>query len=154
MFNFQFWFKSTLPRAIRAAIATGLVLACLIPLPSLAADHTRISTGKDLYEACKVLSEFALNPEGRTPRLGLYCRKFIGGYFTSLKFAKGDGDTKTVLGPPIYANDCHGFDGPRSYDQLAGQIVRTGEWHPELMGLPAVELAQKAFGTAMPCPGN
>ncbi|MFZ3032587.1 MAG: hypothetical protein WA138_01045 [Parvibaculum sp.] len=152
MFNFRFRSKFILTRCIRGTLATGFVLACLASTVEVGASQPRISTGKDLYEACKVLNDFALNPQGRTPRLGLYCRKFIGGYFTSLKFARGEGDVKSTMTPPIYGNDCVGFDGPRSYDQLAGQVVRSGEWHPELMGLPAVELAEKAFGTSAPCP--
>ena len=152
MFNFRFRFKSILTRTIRGTLVTGFVLAGVASSTGAALGQPRISTGKDLYEACKVLSDFALNPQGRTPRLGLYCRKFISGYFTSMKLARGEGEMTTTQGPPIYENDCVGFDGPRSYDQLAAQIVRSGEWHPELMGLPAIKLIEKAFEMSLPCP--
>jgi len=152
MFNFRFGYKSILTRAVRGAFVTGLVLIGIVSLTDVASSRPRITTGKDLYEACKVLSDFAMNPEGRTPRQGLYCRKFIGGYFTSMKLAKGEGRVTTTQGPPIYQDDCVGFDGPRSYNQLAAQIVRSGEWHPELMGLPAIQLIAKAFEMRSPCP--
>lgn len=100
MFNFHFFAQATLPHALRGAIVTGFVLACLASPASFAAGHVRISTGKDLYEACKVLSDFSLNPEGRTPQPGLYCRKYIGGYFTSLKYGRGEGATRSSLGAP------------------------------------------------------
>ena len=152
MFNFRFGFKSILTRTTRGAFVTVFVLVGIVSLTDVASSQPRISTGKDLYEACKVLADFALNPEGPTPRQGLYCRKFIGGYFTSMKYAKGEGDVTTMQGPPIYESDCVGFDGPRSYDQLAAQIVRSGDWHPELMGLPAIQLIEKAFEMKSPCP--
>lgn len=152
MFNFRFRFKTILTRTIRGTLVTGFVLASFASSTNAALGQPRITTGKDLYEACKVLADFALNPQGRTPRQGLYCRKFIGGYFTSMKLAKGEGEVTTMEGPPIHESDCVGFDGPRSYDQLAAQIVRSGDWHPELMGLPAIQLIEKAFELKSPCP--
>ena len=152
MFNFRFRSKSILTCTTRGALVTVFVLVSIVSLTEVASSQPRISTGKDLYEACKVLADYALNPEGRTPRQGLYCRQFIGGYFTSMKLAKGEGEVTTMEGPPIHESDCVGFEGPRSYDQLAAQIVRSGEWHPELMGLPAIQLIAKAFEMKSPCP--
>ncbi|MDO8289766.1 MAG: Rap1a/Tai family immunity protein [Parvibaculum sp.] len=115
------------------------------------ASPARISTGKDLYEACKQLSEFALNPQGPTPRRALYCRQFLSGYFTSLKYMNGNEAANEVQGIPVYAQDCLMLKGPRSYDQLANQVVHHGEWHPELMGKPAMELVELTFGGKPPC---
>lgn len=136
----------------RSAAMAGLVLVFLAPTTNIAEGRTRISNGQDLYEACKTLNEFMLNPDGRTPRLGLYCQQYISGYFTSLRIMQDGDNTQSVTGPPIHATDCIGFDGPRSYGQLAGKIVRSGEWHPELMKAPAYKLAQQAFDAMPPCP--
>jgi len=119
-----------------------------------AAAGTRISTGKDLYEACKVLSEFGLNPQGPTPRQGLYCRQFIAGYFSSIKYMAGDETADPVAALPNPDRDCISFTGPRTYEQLAGKVVRSAEWHPELLGLPAVELVRNAFGGLPECPAR
>ncbi len=144
--------KSLAARIGRGVAMVGLVLIAIAPTVNLAESRTRISNGKDLYEACKVLNEFMLNPEGPTPRLGLYCRQYILGYFTSLQMAQDASDAKSVTGPPIHATECFGFDGLRTYGQLAGKIIRSSEWHPELMKAPAYELARSAFGTTPPCP--
>lgn len=144
--------KSVAARVGRWVAMVGLVLAAIASTAEVAAGRTRISNGQDLYEACKVLSDFALNPEGPTPRLGLYCRQYISGYFTSLRIAQDGDDAQSVTGPPIHPTDCFGFDGSRTYGQLADKIVHSGEWHPELMKAPAYELAKSAFGLTPPCP--
>ncbi len=111
----------------------------------------RISTGLDLYDACKVLVDYGLTHEGPTPRRGLYCRQYIAGYFATIKYVDEDDGAKAALGVPFYAPDCIDITGPRSYEQLAAKVVRNGEWHPELMGQPAIKLVQRAFGAAPPC---
>ena len=61
------------------------------------------------------------------------------------------------VGKGIYAPSgqdpyvCLNLDGPRSYDQLARQIVRTGEWNPHLLDGAAINLANKAFSDRPPC---
>jgi len=127
-----------------------VIIAVLLYSPANAAP-SRISSGQDLYNACKVLSDFALNREGPTPRQGLYCRRFLSGYFTSLKYMNGMAGTDSVQGVPVYTKDCIALTGPHSYDQLAADIVRHGEWHPELMGRPAMELVKVTFGGRPPC---
>lgn len=133
-------------------IATSISILLTISLvTNVKAANTRISTGKDLYEACKVLSEFALNPQGRTPKQGLYCRQYLSGYFTSLRYrTQGSGDGN-VTGAPIFEADCITISGPRSYEQLANRVVVNSEWHPELMGEPAVRLVEAVFGGRPPC---
>lgn len=117
----------------------------------VSASGPRISTGLDLYEACKALVDYGLQREGPTPRRGLYCKQYIAGYFATIKYVDEDNDAKAALGVPLYAPDCIDITGPRSYEQLAAKVVRNGEWHPELMGQPAIELVQRAFGAAPPC---
>tara|TARA_R110000868_G_scaffold147278_3_gene368668 strand:- start:2767 stop:3252 length:486 start_codon:yes stop_codon:yes gene_type:complete len=139
------WFHPAMP----------IALALTICISSAAnASGIRISTGKDLYEACKVLSEFGLNPQGPTPKKGLYCRQFIAGYFSSIKYMAGDETADPVAALPNPERDCISFTGPRTYEQLAGKVVRSAEWHPELMGLPAVELVRNAFGGLPECPAR
>lgn len=137
------------PYAALAILAAALTI--MTGTDGFASDRPRISTGQDLYEACKVLTDYGLNPEGPTPRRGLYCRQFIAGYFATLKYVHDDDKAKEALGVPLYAPDCIDITGPRSYAQLAEKVVRSGEWHPELMGRPAVELVRSAFGSSPPC---
>lgn len=115
------------------------------------ASGPRISTGLDLYQACKVLVDYGLKREGPTPRPGLYCRQYIAGYFATVKYVNEDDGAKAALGVPLYAPDCIDISGPRSFEQLAAKVMRNGEWHPELMERPAIELVQRAFGAAPPC---
>lgn len=143
------------PNVTRHAPAL-MLCALMIAFPGAPATRgeaspARISTGKDLYEACKQLSEFALNPQGPTPRQALYCRQFLSGYFTSLKYMNGNEAANEVRGVPVYAQDCLMLKGPRSYDQLANQVVHHAEWHPELMAKPAMDLVEVTFGGKPPC---
>lgn len=135
----------------RSAMPIALALTILVSSAASAAG-VRISTGKDLYEACKILSDFGVNPQGPTPRQGLYCRQFIAGYFSSIKYMAGDETADPVAALPNPDRDCISFSGPRTYEQLAGKVVRSAEWHPELLGQPAVELVRSAFGGMPECP--
>jgi hypothetical protein len=111
----------------------------------------RISTGQDLYEACKVLAEYSLNPVGPTPRPGIRCRQYIEGYFASMKYVHDDNDAQKALGLPLYSYDCVQIAGPHSYDQLAADVIHHAEWNPSLLPEPAIRLAQVAFGSKPPC---
>ena len=115
------------------------------------ASTSRISSGQDLFNACKVLSEFALNPQGPTPRQALYCRQFLSGYFTSLRYTNGMTADDQVQGTPVYTGNCIALSGPRSFDQLASDVVHHGEWHPDLLKKPAMELVEVTFGGRPPC---
>src|SRR3546814_326533 len=80
-----------------------------------AATGPRISTGLDLYQACKALVDYGLTREGPTPRQGLYCRQYIAGYFATVKYVNEDDGAKAALGVPLYAPACIDISGPRSY---------------------------------------
>ncbi|MBI1261353.1 MAG: hypothetical protein GC184_06485 [Rhizobiales bacterium] len=137
-------------RAINACLLI-LVLATVC-VPTGAQARSRIETGNDLLAACRVLSEHSLNPQSPTPREALYCRKYIAGYFATLKYLHDEEDARRVLGSKVqdpYA--CVDIRSPQSYAQLATQIVRTGEWNPQLLDEPALALAQKTFGDNPPC---
>lgn len=134
----------------RAAFA--VVLAALTMTPPAEADaRARISTGQELYEACRTLAEHKLDSDAPTPRRALYCRQFIEGYFRSAKYIREDEKARAALGLPVAPTECEPMVGPNSYDQLADRIVRNAEWHPELLGEPAVRLARMAFGDKPPC---
>lgn len=112
----------------------------------------RIETGRDLSDACAVLAEWSLDPEPPSPRLARYCRQYLTGYFESLRVLHDNHDGKGVYGPSgddPYA--CLNLDGPRTFGQLARQIVRTGEWNPALLDGEAHALAHKAFADRPPC---
>lgn len=134
----------------RGAFAVVLAALTMTP-PGEASARARISTGQELYEACRTLAEHKLDPHGPTPRRALYCRQFIEGYFRSAKYIREDEKARKTLGLPTAPTDCEPMIGPSSYDQLAGKIVRNAEWHPELLGEPAVRLARAAFGDKPPC---
>lgn len=138
-----------------AALIFGL---CMLAPPVLlaAAGETqarvRIETGRDLQDACAALARHHLAPQTPTPRDALFCRQFLMGYFGSLRYLHDDERLKRTFDAP--SSDpllCINIDGPRSYDQLAQQVVRTGEWNPQLMDEPAVKLAQKTFSDRPPC---
>lgn len=110
----------------------------------------RISSGRDLYDACQALAAHALNPQGAVPRAGLYCRQYIEGYFAAIKYVQENDDAQKVLGVPP-EGDCLRLSGTRSFDQLAAQVIRTAEWNPPLLDRPAIHLARKTFGSRPPC---
>lgn len=151
-------FRSARPRD-RSGIAASSAVQALLMAGALTfgmatqgqASGPRISTGQDLYEACKVLTHFALNPQGPTPRQGLYCRQYLAGYFASARYMRSNEGPSTVLGPPIFETECIALEGQRSYEQLADRVVLNGEWHPELMAQPAIKLVQTTFGDVPPC---
>ncbi|HAC60436.1 Rap1a/Tai family immunity protein [Parvibaculum sp.] len=145
---------ATVPRGgkFRAvALIFGLFGAvCLAPGPAEA--RVRIETGHDLKEACAVLAEWSLAPEPPTPRLARFCRQYLTGYFESLRVLHDDHDGKGVYAPAgddPYA--CLNLDGPRTFGQLARQVVRTAEWNPDLLDGGAYDLAHKAFADRPPC---
>ncbi len=134
----------------RPAFLLALAVLTLTP-PAPASARARISTGQELYDACRTLAEYKLDPRGPTPRRGLYCQQFIEGYFRAAKYIREDEKARKALGLPPAPTDCEPMIGPNSYDQLAAKIVRNAEWHPELLGEPAVRLARAAFGDKPPC---
>lgn len=112
----------------------------------------RIETGRDLHTACAALAEHALDPEKQMPAQARYCRQYVSGYFESLRHLHNENPGKGIYAPSgrdPYA--CLNLDGPRSYDQLARQIVRTGDWNPQLLDGDAILLIRKAFSDNPPC---
>lgn len=134
-----------------AAVAGGvaLVVAATTPAPA----PVRIATGQDLYDACKLSVEFRVRPTSeRTPPGARYCRQYLDGYFGSLD-ALHQHEQAHKVHPHDEADriQCARIPQSASFDQLEQQIVRYGDWHPELMDRPAVELIMGAFDTLDPC---
>ncbi|NIJ42498.1 hypothetical protein FHS78_002800 [Parvibaculum indicum] len=147
-----------LSRARIILMGLGLAFAIALPLTSFVPTseaRPRISTGRELYAACKALAAWHLNPVGHTPIPARNCRQYIVNYFTVIHYLHTDEAAKKVFGNSAkdpYA--CLNLDGPRSYDQLAARIVRTAEWHPELMDTDAVKLMSRTFLDRPPCTDN
>lgn len=129
---------------------SGLMLLSGLVTPAQA--RQRIDTGHDLLAACRVLSEHGLTPDAPTPKEGLYCRQYISGYFSTLKYLHDEEEARKVLGDKAsdpYA--CIDIHSSQTYTQLATQVVHTGEWNPQILDEPAIKLAQKTFGDRPPC---
>ena len=141
------------PRRARFRAVALIFVLCATGLPPGPADaRMRIETGRELRDACAVLAEWSLNPEPPTPRLARYCRQYLTGYFESLRALHNDHDGKGVYAPSgddPYA--CLNLDGPRTFEQLAGQIVRIADWNPDLLDGEAYALAHKTFADRPPC---
>ncbi|MBX3505207.1 MAG: hypothetical protein KF895_06970 [Parvibaculum sp.] len=119
-------------------------------LPSDA--RVRIATGADLHAACSALAEHALDPGRPMPKEARYCKQYLAGYFETLRHRHEAHDLNGIHGPVSrdpYA--CLNIDGPRSFGQLAAQIVRTGDWNPALLEGEPQALAHKAFSDRPPC---
>jgi len=140
---------------LRMTILGGGLALMLTAFGQSAEARPRITTGRELYEACKALAAYHLNPVGQTPIPARSCRQYIVNYFTVIHYLHTDEAARKVFGNSAedpYA--CLDLEGPRSYDQLASRIVRTAEWHPELMDVDAVKLMSRTFLDKPPCSGN
>ena len=140
---------------LRIALLGGGLAVALMTFGPGAEARSRITTGKDLYEACKALAAWHLNPVGHTPIPARNCRNYIANYFTVIHFQHTDEMARKVFGNPAQdPYSCLDLDGPRSYDQLAARIVRTAEWHPDLMPQRAAKLMDRTFLDKPPCSDN
>lgn len=137
------------PRWMVLAVSS---LVMIVGHSAVATARQRIDTGHDLLAACRVLSEHGLTPDAPTPKEGLYCRQYLSGYFSTLKYLHDEEEARKVLGDKAsdpYA--CIDIHSAQTYTQLATQVVHTGEWNPQLLDEPAIKLAQKTFGDRPPC---
>ena len=135
------------------ALIFGLCLPGMaVLLPPEAEARVRIETGRDLHAACDALVAHQLNPTMPMSREARYCRQYLEGYFNVLRYLHEDEKLKRSFEAPApNPLGCINIDGPRSWIQLAQQIVRTGDCNPQLMDEPAVKLAQKTFADRPPC---
>ena len=140
---------------LRMTILGGGLALMLTAFGQSAEARPRITTGRELYEACKALAAYHLNPVGQTPIPARSCRQYIVNYFTVIHYLHTDEAARKAFGNTAQdPYSCLDLNGPRSYDQLASRIVRTAEWHPELMDVDAVKLMSRTFLDKPPCSGN
>ena len=115
--------------------------------------RTRVETGRDLQNFCQQAIDQELERPGeRITGKARYCRQYVSGFFASLHAMQVNEGTRKV-----HPNDeadrfqCALVPRAATYEQLERQIVRFGEWHPELLDEPAIRLIQRAFDSIDPC---
>ncbi len=129
----------------------GLLIAASLHNPAEA--RTRVETGRDLTQFCQMAIDQELERPGeRLTGKARYCRQYVSGFFASLHAMQVSERTQKV-----HPNDeadrfqCALVPRVATFEQLERQIVRFGEWHPELLDEPAVRLIQRAFDSIDPC---
>ncbi len=115
--------------------------------------RTRVETGRDLQTFCQQAIDQELERPGeRITGKARYCRQYVSGFFASLHAMQVNEGTRKV-----HPNDeadrfqCALVPRAATYEQLERQIVRYGEWHPDLLDEPAIRLIQRAFDSIDPC---
>ncbi len=132
---------------------TAAAMAVLIIPPGSSDARTRVETGRDLQNFCQLAIDQELaNPGTRITGKARYCRQYVSGFFASLHAMQVNEGTRK-----IHPNDeterfqCALVPRAATFEQLERQIVRYGEWHPELLDEPAIRLIQRAFDSIDPC---
>lgn len=145
--------QSWLPLARQSVARLTMTAMVLIMVSDVAPARTRVETGRDLLTYCQMAADQHLTSVDAPLRgKARYCRQYVSGFFASLQAMYINEGTRKV----------HGNDEPErvqctlvpqtaTYRQLELQIVRHGEWHPELLDEPAYELIQRAFDVLDPC---
>lgn len=142
------------PPTLFVRIWFGVVTAILVTAFSYSAEaRTRVETGRDLQTFCQQAIDQELERPGeRITGKARYCRQYVSGFFASLHAMQVNEGTRKV-----HPNDeadrfqCALVPRAATYEQLERQIVRYGEWHPELLDEPAIRLIQRAFDSIDPC---
>lgn len=134
-----------------SAICLALLVTSLFASPADA--RVRVETGRDLVTFCQQAIDQALaDPDARIRGKARYCRQYVSGFFSSLQAMQANEGTHK-----IHPNDdteryqCALVPRDATYQQLERQILRFGEWHPELLDEPAIRLIQRAFDSLDPC---
>ncbi|PCJ69235.1 MAG: hypothetical protein COA62_11430 [Rhodobiaceae bacterium] len=119
--------------------------------PGLA--RPRVETGRDLFTFCQLAADQQLaHPGDRLSGKARYCRQYVSGFFGSLRAMQVNEGTQR-----LHDNDdpdrfqCALVPRTASFEQLERQIIRFGEWNPELLDEPAIRLIQRAFSSLDPC---
>jgi hypothetical protein len=113
-----------------------------------------VKNGGELADAC---SAFAGQPDGyaKTPSgLSDPCRKFLEGYFRTLK-DKNDAELKAKaeqVEAPAPAGPCVRMPDVLTYRDFAGRIGKFAAANTGLRSGSPVELAQKTLEAEFPCP--
>ncbi len=133
----------------------GLVLAALLLFTMLTPAHARVrvETGHDLYGFCLLAADQQLaRPGERVLGKARYCRQYVSGFFGSLQaLQEGEGTRKLHDNDDPERFQCSLVPHAATFQQLERQIIRYGDWNPELLDEPAIQLIQRAFNTLDPC---
>ena len=112
-----------------------------------------METGRDLQQFCQLaISQRLADPAARLSGKARYCRQYVSGFFASLQAMQvNEGSRRIHDNDDVDRFQCALVPRNASYEQLERQIVRVGEWHPELLDEPAIRLIQRAFDSLDPC---
>jgi len=130
-----------------------IVILIVLALPSAGFARLRVETGRDLHQFCKMAADQNLvHPDERLTGKARYCRQYVSGFFSSLHAMQtGEGTRKLHQNDEPDRFQCALVPRIASFEQLERQIVQFGEWHPELLDEPAIQLIQRAFDSLDPC---
>ena len=153
-------FRQLISRHKFAAVFSSRWLCCALivsliglTLPSAGFARLRVETGRDLHQFCQMAAEQNLaHPNERLTGKARYCRQYVSGFFSSLRAMQtSEGTRKVHQNNEPDRFQCALVPRIASYEQLERQIVQSGEWHPELLDEPAIQLIQRAFDSLDPC---
>lgn len=133
--------------------AYGVLALALFVFLDPASARTRVETGRDLQGFCQLAIDQQLaEPGARITGKARYCRQYVSGFFASLHAMQVTEGTRKVH-PNTEADrfQCALVPHTATFEQLERQIVRFGEWHPNLLDEPAIRLIQRAFDSIDPC---
>lgn len=131
--------------------ASSLLLALSL---CAAASANVVKNGGELADACSAFAgqtaDYGKTPEGlRDP-----CRKFLEGYFRTLK-DKNDAELKAKaenVNAPAPAGTCVRMPDVLTYRDFAGRIGKFAAANPSSRTGSPVDLAQKTLEAEFPCP--
>lgn len=132
---------------------TLIVSLIVLSFPTAGVARLRVETGRDLHQFCKMAADQNLrHPDERLTGKARYCRQYVSGFFSSLHAMQtGEGTRKLHQNDEPDRFQCALVPRIASFEQLERQIVQFGEWHPELLDEPAIQLIQRAFDSIDPC---
>lgn len=128
--------------------AAAILLAVLIAASTASA--TGIKTGRDLVQACRTYAAIENPDNARKPH---DCRTFLQGFAVSLLAREEARRDAMVKGLPMTSKEaCVRMPDFISFRELAARIVNFGDTNPQLLNLPAAQIAQKTLERDFPCP--
>lgn len=127
--------------------ATVLAVMLFAVSSASAAD---IKTGRDLVQACRTYAAIENTDNARAPHV---CRTFLQGFAVTLQAREEARRDAMVKGLPMMSKEaCVRMPDFISFRELAARIVNFGDTNPQLLDLPAAQLAQRTLERDFPCP--
>ena len=131
-----------------------LSLLALTSLAAAPAFAQPLRNGGDLAQTCRAFAAqpdaYAKTPEG----VGDHCRKFLEGYFRTLKDRR-DAELKALADnavAPAAPGPCVRMPDELKYRDFAGRIAAFDQANPSYRTGSPYELAQKTLEANFPCP--